>query len=159
MAMRNNVTRYLEARKVPFTIHQLPGSRKLSAQEVARELGLAPGAVFKTLVTSRTRPGKPVLALVAAPADLDLKALAAALGEKKVVMTTQREAEEITGLQAGGISALALLHRPFDVVLDSSALNYSEIYISGGQRGLSIGLAPAAFIALTDAKTAAIRKE
>ena len=55
-------------------------------------------------------------------------------------LPTEREAERLTGLQAGGISPLALLNRGFQVVLDESAQEHAEIYISGGQRGLDIRL-------------------
>jgi Cys-tRNA(Pro)/Cys-tRNA(Cys) deacylase len=71
-------------------------------------------------------------------------------------LPTQREAEKLTGLQAGGISPLALLNRGFQVILDASSVDNSEIHISGGQRGLNLRLPTAAFISLTGAKLAAI---
>jgi Cys-tRNA(Pro)/Cys-tRNA(Cys) deacylase len=80
------------------------------------------------------------------------------LGEKKVTLATEREAERITGLKTGGISPLALLHKPFDVVIDSSASRLEKIYISGGQRGLDIGIAPGAFREITGARAAPIRR-
>jgi Cys-tRNA(Pro)/Cys-tRNA(Cys) deacylase len=112
--------------------------------------------VYKTIVITREGKGKPVLAVVPGPYEVDLKALAKALGEKKVLLPTEREAEKLTGLQAGGISPLALLQRGFQVVLDESALAHAEIYISGGQRGLDIRLPVEALVALTNAKLAQI---
>ena len=100
-------------------------------------------------MVTRTKPGKAILALVPGPSLVDLKAVARILGEKKVQLPTEREAEILTGLQAGGISPLALLHRPFQVVIDQSAENLSMIYVSGGQRGLDIALAPADLLRLT----------
>jgi len=73
-------------------------------------------------------------------------------------LPTEREAEKITGLQAGGISPLALLQRGFQVVLDRSAQDFSEIYISGGQRGLNIRLPVEALVELTRARVAEISK-
>ena len=73
------------------------------------------------------------------------------MGEKKVYLPTEREAEQLTGLQAGGISPLALINKGFQVVLDSSAQNYPEIHVSGGQRGLNIKLAVADLAKLTNA--------
>jgi Cys-tRNA(Pro)/Cys-tRNA(Cys) deacylase len=73
-----------------------------------------------------------------------------------VLLPTEREAERLTGLQAGGISPLALLNRGFQVVIDTSAQAHDEIYISGGQRGLNIRLAPTDLARLTGARFANI---
>lgn len=153
--MRNNVTRLLEARKIPFTAYELP-PRKWSALEAAQQIGAPPQRVYKTLVVQRSGRGKAILALIPGPCRLDLKALARALGEKKVRLPTQRQAEHMTGLQAGGISPLALLHRPFQVVIDSRAEAQPEIIISGGQRGLNVQLPVAALVELTGAMLAPI---
>lgn len=151
----NNVTRLLDARKIPYTAFDLP-AEKLGAVEAAQILNVPAEQVFKTIVIKREGRGKPVLAVVPGPREVDLKALAKALGEKKMILTTQREAEQLTGLQAGGISPLALLNKGFQVVLDSSAADFAEIYISGGQRGLNIRLPVQALIDLTRARTAPI---
>ena len=78
--------------------------------------------------------------VIPGPNQVDLKAVATLLGEKKVYLPTEREAESLTGLQAGGISPLALLNKGFQVVLDASAREQAEIHVSGGQRGLNIRL-------------------
>jgi Cys-tRNA(Pro)/Cys-tRNA(Cys) deacylase len=67
--------------------------------------------------------------------------------------------EQITGLQAGGISPLALLNKGFQVVIDSSAKEHAEIHVSGGQRGLNLRLAVNDLIRLTNARLASIRQE
>ena len=87
-----------------------------------------------------------------------MKALASYLGEKKVYLPTEREAESLTGLQAGGISPLALLNKGFQVVLDASAQEQAEIHISGGQRGLNLRLPVEAIIRLTNARVASISR-
>ena len=84
------------------------------------------------------------------------KSLAAVLGEKKIHLPTQREAEQLTGLQAGGISPLALINKGFQVIIDQSAQNYSEIHISGGQRGLNIRLPVADLVGLVRARFAPV---
>lgn len=155
MTIRNNVTRLLDQRKIPYTTYELP-AEKLGALEVAELLNLDPGMVYKTIVVTREGKGKPILALVPGSREVNLKSLARTMGEKKLNLPTQREAEELTGLQAGGISALALLNRGFQVVVDSSAEALDEFYVSGGQRGLDIRLPVTAFISLTHAKTGAI---
>jgi Cys-tRNA(Pro)/Cys-tRNA(Cys) deacylase len=150
MAMRNNVTRLLDQRKIPYSAYELP-AEKLGALEAAQFLGVAAELVYKTIVVSREGKGKPVLALVSGTAEVDLKLLAKALMEKKLQLPTEKEAERITGLQAGGISPLALINRGFQVVLDVTAQRYAEIYVSGGQRGLNIRLSPTDLVKLTNA--------
>jgi Cys-tRNA(Pro)/Cys-tRNA(Cys) deacylase len=98
------------------------------------------------------------LAVIPGPNNVDLKLLAAALGEKKVHLPTERQAEQLTGLQAGGISPLALINKGFQVVIDSAAQSYDEIHISGGQRGLNIKLRVADLIKLTNARLASISR-
>jgi Cys-tRNA(Pro)/Cys-tRNA(Cys) deacylase len=153
--MVNNVTRFLDAKKVKYTAFETP-AEKLGALETAHFLKAPPGQVFKTIVVTRAKPGKPILAVIPGPNQVDLKALAAALGEKKVNLPTEREAEQLTGLQAGGISPLALLNKGFQVVLDAAAQGFVEIYVSGGQRGLNIRLPIKDLAALTNARFAPI---
>lgn len=155
MTIRNNITRLLDQRKIPYTAFELP-AEKLGAMDVAQILQVDPALVFKTIVITREGKGKPILALVPGPLEVDLKSLAKVLGEKKLNLPTQSEAERLTGLQAGGISPLALLNRGFQVVVDESARALQEIYISGGQQGLNIRLLVPALISLTGARLGAI---
>jgi Cys-tRNA(Pro)/Cys-tRNA(Cys) deacylase len=150
MTTTNNVTRFLDSRKVKYIAHELP-AEKLGAVEAAQHMGVSPEQVFKTIVIVREKK-KPVLAVIPGPRVVDLKLLAAFLGEKKVSLPTEREAEQLTGLQAGGISPLALINKGFQVVIDASAQNYPEIHISGGQRGLNIRLPVKDLAALTNAR-------
>jgi Cys-tRNA(Pro)/Cys-tRNA(Cys) deacylase len=137
MPTTNNVTRFLDSKKVKYTAFELP-AEKLGALETARRLNVPLEQVFKTIVATRDKPGKPILAVIPGNCALDLKALAAVLGEKKIHLPTQREAEQLTGLQAGGISPLALINKGFQVIIDQSAQSFTEIHVSGGQRGLNI---------------------
>jgi Cys-tRNA(Pro)/Cys-tRNA(Cys) deacylase len=155
--VKNNITRLLEARKVPYTAFELP-AEKLGAERTAELLGIPLKQVFKTIVVAREGRGKPILALVPGSEEVDLKALARALNEKKLSLPTEREAERLTGLQVGGISPLALLNRGFQVVLDITAQDFSEMHISGGQRGLNIRLPVMAVVEITHAILAPITK-
>ena len=154
MAVSNNVTRLLDSKKIPYRAFEL-SAEKHSALETAHQLDVDPGLVYKTIVVSRQR-GKPILAVIPGPNRVDLKLLAATLGEKKLFLPTEREAEALTGLQAGGISPLALLNKGFQVVIDSSAETHPEIHVSGGQRGLNLRLPVKALAELTRARFAAI---
>jgi len=151
----NNVTRFLDSRKVRYTAFETP-PEKLGALETAHFLDVEPASVFKTIVVTRDKPKKPLLVVVPGPSNVDLKLLASALGEKKVHLPTEREAEQLTGLQAGGISPLALINKGFQVVVDSSAQNFTEIHVSGGQRGVNIRLSPNDLAKLTNARFAQV---
>ena len=152
MPFRNNVTRLLDARKVAYEVFELP-PEKHSAEETAVLLGVPEDYVYKTLVVLREPKGKkPLLVLTPAGRELNLKALAASLREKKLHMAAQREAESLTGLQVGGISALALLNRGFEIALEKSALELPYIHISAGQRGANLRLQVADLVKLTNAR-------
>jgi Cys-tRNA(Pro)/Cys-tRNA(Cys) deacylase len=157
MTITNNVTRFLDARKVAYTAHELP-AEKLGAVEAAQHIGVSPDQVFKTIVIMREKK-KPVLAVIPGPRVVDLKLLAAFLGEKRVSLPTEREAEQLTGLQAGGISPLALINKGFQVVIDAAAQGYGQIYISGGQRGLDIQLPVADLAKLVNARFGNVSRE
>lgn len=151
MTITNNVTRMLEAKKIKFSAHALP-EEKLGAKEAAQLIGVPAEVVFKTIVAVRTTPGKPILAVVPGDRELNLKMLAKAVGEKKIKTATHQQAESLTGLQTGGISPLALVNKGFQVIVDQSAQSHDAIYVSGGQRGLNIEIAPKDLIQLTRAR-------
>lgn len=151
----NNVTRFLASHKVTYEAFELP-PEKLSALDVAHLIGVEPDSVFKTIVVTRDKPKKPLLVVVPGPSVVDLKLLASAMGERKVHLPTERQAEQLTGLQAGGISPLALINKGFQVVIDSSAQDFLEIHISGGQRGLNIRLSVNQLARLTNARFALV---
>jgi Cys-tRNA(Pro)/Cys-tRNA(Cys) deacylase len=154
MPKSNNITRLLDSRRIPYQVFELT-PEKHGARQTARLLGVDADLVYKTIVVIRPK-GKPVLAVIPGPQRVDLKLLANALGEKKVSLSTEQEAERLTGLLAGGISPLALLNKGFQVVIDSAARDLSEIHISGGERGLNIRLPVRALADLTRARFAGI---
>jgi Cys-tRNA(Pro)/Cys-tRNA(Cys) deacylase len=155
MTVVNNVTRLLDSRRIPYRAFELP-AEKHGALETAILLGVDPALVYKTIVVLRPKPARPLLAVIPGPNRVDLKLLAAALGEKKVSLPTEREAEALTGLQAGGISPLALINKGFQVVIDAAAQRREEIHVSGGQRGLNIRLSVQALADLTRARFAQV---
>ena len=157
MPKKNNVTRLLDQRKIKYQVFELP-PEKLGAEETAEILRVPLDIILKTIVVRRDDPGKPILAVVPGTGEVDLKALAKGIGEKKVFLTTQKEAESLTKLQVGGISPLALLNRGFQIVIDRSVVDHQAIHISGGQRGINIRLSSSDLIKLTNAKTAPITR-
>jgi Cys-tRNA(Pro)/Cys-tRNA(Cys) deacylase len=157
MAIVNNVTRLLDQQHIAYEAFELP-PEKLGARETAALLGLDPAVVFKTIVVTRDKPQRPLLIVVPGDCVVDLKLVAAAVGEKKVYLPTEREAEALTGLQAGGISPLALLNKGFRVLIDDSAQRQASIHVSGGQRGLNIRLPLGDLLKLTGAQLAPVSR-
>jgi Cys-tRNA(Pro)/Cys-tRNA(Cys) deacylase len=121
--------------------------------EAAEALGVEPARVFKTLLASLD--GRLVVGIVPVSGQLDLKALARALGGSKAVMAEVTAAERATGYVAGGISPIGQ-KRAHPTVLDASALEHDTILVSGGRRGFDLELAPHDLVAVTGAVTATI---
>ncbi len=150
-APKTNAMRALDARKVQYTT--LTYSPEIhSADEAAEALGVDPDLVYKTLVVlPESGQGRPLLVMVPGTHELDLKVLGQAVGEKKLRMASQKEAESLTGLLVGGISALALLNKNFRIFVDEGAPGHPLVYINGGQRGLNLRLASRDLLAVTGA--------
>lgn len=148
---KTNAMRALDRRKIPYETYEFSDEIR-SADGVAATLGLPEAEVFKTLVVLPAAHGKKaMLVMLPASKELELRRFARAVGEKSVRMATQREAEQLTGLKVGGISALALLGKPFTVYLDRSAAALDMLYVSGGQRGLDLRLRVVDLVAVTGA--------
>ena len=151
--IRTQATRALDARKIAYTVHQFPESIR-EAEQVAASLNIPPEQVFKTLVLVREDDprARPILYIVPANYEVDLRQFAKVLGVKSVRMATYELAEKLTGLKVGGISALALLNKPFVVYLDSEAQQFSEILVSAGQRGVDIQMKVSDLLTVTGAQ-------
>lgn len=146
-----NSMRLLESRRIPYEVFYYD-SHIRDARQVAESMSLPAAEVFKTLVAKVPSSQKPILVMLPADTTLNLKALAKSLGEKKAALASQAEAESMSGLQVGGISALALTQKNWDVYLDRRAADKERIVISAGQRGLQLRLATNALIKLLDCK-------
>jgi Cys-tRNA(Pro)/Cys-tRNA(Cys) deacylase len=127
----------------PETIHDAPG--------VAAHAGIPVGEVFKTLVIVPEGSARPALILLPGDRVLDLKQAARAMGVKRAEMASHAEAEKLTGLKVGGISALALTHRRWPVFLDRHADGLESFVVSAGQRGVNVRIRVSDFVTLTDA--------
>ena len=158
MMIANNVTRLLDNRKINYKTFGLP-RQKLGAEQTASLLNVPLSIIFKSIVIERVTPGKPILAVVPGDKEVNLKALAKVVGEKKVITATQKNAERLTKLQAGGISPLALINRGFEVVIDNSVLDQESVHISGGELGVNIRLRSRDLVDLTQAAVAKISRE
>lgn len=143
--------RLLEQKRIEHEVFSFDDSVR-SALEVARLTGVPPEQVLKTLVIEHDPPkGRPFLVMVPSSMEVDLKLLAASLGVKKLRMASHRDAERYTGLQVGGISALALIGRGFEVLLEETAALFDEVLVSAGQRGVDVRVSVTDLVELTSA--------
>lgn len=157
--IKTNAMRMLEAQKVAYEAKVYDDSQEFhSADEAAALIGAPVEQVYKTLVVlSEDAPKgggrkKPMLVMVASDREVDLRLLAKSVGEKKLRMATKKEAEQLTGAQIGGISALAQLNKGFEILLDARAMELERIHVSGGVRGVDIALQVVDLVRVTRAK-------
>jgi Cys-tRNA(Pro)/Cys-tRNA(Cys) deacylase len=150
-------TALLEREGIPHTVHTYAHDPQHESygSEASEALGVAPERVLKTLIAGVD--GTLTVGVVPVSRQLDLKALAAAVGGKKATMADPAAAERATGYVVGGISPLGQRKR-LRVVIDSSALEFPTVYCSGGRRGLELELAPADLVRLAHATVAPISR-
>jgi len=148
--------RVLQEAGVVHTVREYvhdPRSELSFGMEAAQALGVDPARVLKTLLAEVD--GALVVAVVPVTGELDLKALAAAVGGKRATMAEPAAAERATGYVVGGISPLGQRRR-LPTVVDESALAHGTVLVSAGRRGADVELAPADLVALTGATTARV---
>ena len=145
----------LTAAGVAYTVHSYDHdpAHPSYGEEAAQAMGVSPDRVFKTLVADVD--GALTVAVVPVAGQLDLKALAAAVGGKRAAMADPALAERTTGYVRGGISPLGQRTR-LRTVVDAAALDHPSVLVSAGRRGLDVALAPADLVALTGAVVAPV---
>jgi Cys-tRNA(Pro)/Cys-tRNA(Cys) deacylase len=151
MSVKTNAMRVLDQRKIAYEVHEYSPEIH-SAVEAAQAMGRSPECVYKTLVVMRDTPRKPLLVMAPGDRELDLRVLAKSTGDKKLRMATQKEAESLTGLLVGGIGALALLNRGFEIWIDSAAQAHERICVNAGQRGINLELRVDDLVKVTGAR-------
>jgi len=136
---------------IQFTLNEYdhdPGIRGFG-QEAAQKLGLPENQIFKTLVVDIQGKGLAV-AVVPVSEQLDLKAVAKALGGKKASMADKGRVEKNTGYLTGGVSPIGQ-KKMLPTLIDASAKEFEQIWVSGGRRGLQISLSPSDLAQMTRA--------
>jgi Cys-tRNA(Pro)/Cys-tRNA(Cys) deacylase len=149
----------LEQAGVPHTVHTYehdPSTAIGYGLEAAQVLGIPAEQVYKTLMADVD--GTLTVAVVPVTGKLDLKALAAAVGGKKAAMADPTVAERVTGYVVGGISPLGQ-KTAHPTVVDETVVLFDTVYVSGGRRGMDIGLSPDDLVTLTDAVVADIARD
>lgn len=150
---KTNAVRIMENQKIPFELleYSVEGGQT-SAADAAAKTGVPEERTFKTLVARGDRTGV-LMACVPGGRELDLKALAAASGNKKIEMVHVTEITQLTGYVKGGCSPVGA-KKKYPVYIDESALSFDYITINAGQRGLLFKLSPEDLIRAAEAKTA-----
>lgn len=156
MASKTNAMRILDKAKIEYTIREYPQDGPVAAVDVADYLGQPTDRLFKTLVTTDNHQGYYVFCL---PGDheLDLKKAASIVGAKKIEMLKQKDLQKLTGYIHGGCSPIGM-KKLFETVIDSSALEWETIYVSGGKIGMQIEVDPRVLETLIHATFASITK-
>jgi Cys-tRNA(Pro)/Cys-tRNA(Cys) deacylase len=150
---RTNVMRILQSLSVPFDVATYPVSEEhVDAATVAREMGVSPDIVFKTLVARDDR-NEVIVFCVPGAAELDLKKAARAAGAKKVELIGLKELTPLTGYVRGGCSPVGMKKR-YPTWIDEIASTFGRIYVNAGMRGAQVLLAPADLLRAADARYA-----
>ncbi len=157
MASKTNAMRLLDSKKVNYTIREYPENRPIAAVDVAAYFEQPADRLFKTLVTTDNNHGYYVFCL---PGDheLNLKKAAVTVGVKKIEMLKQKDLLKLTGYVHGGCSPIGM-KKVFPTVVDSTALDWETIFVSGGKVGLQIEINPRDFEKLIDVKFEKVTKE
>jgi len=153
--MKTNAARLLDTLGIRYALRDYDVDEDdLSAESVARKVGLPPERVFKTLVV-RAESKAVLLALVAAHHELDLKALARVAGEKKVDTVPLKDVQPLTGYIRGGVTALGC-RKPYPVIVDASFVSFETVAVSAGIRGTQLVLDPNDYVRATSARSGPI---
>lgn len=147
----------LTALGITYTVHtyEHDASAPSYGLEAATALGLDPECVFKTLIADAD--GQLVVGIVPVDGQLHLRALASAVDAKKATMADPSAAQRSSGYVLGGISPIGQ-KRQLITVIDETAQLFDVVYVSGGKRGMDIGIAPDDLARATNATFAAIAK-
>jgi Cys-tRNA(Pro)/Cys-tRNA(Cys) deacylase len=138
---KTNTARLLDSLKIDYKISEYEiDESDLSAESVAKKVGLPPEQIFKTLVARGDKTGV-LMTCIPGNAELDLKAIASISGNKKVEMVHVKEIQQLTGYIRGGVSPIGS-KKSYPIFLDESAMKLPFISISAGQRGIQIFISP-----------------
>ena len=157
MSTKTNAARILDAASIPYQLREYEvDENDLSAPHVAQKIGMPPEQVFKTLVARGDRNGV-VMASIPADSELNLKALAAASGNKSVELVAVKEVLPLTGYIRGGVSPIGA-RKAYPFLLDETAILFEVISVSAGVRGCQLVLAPDDLIRVTGGIYASIAR-
>jgi Cys-tRNA(Pro)/Cys-tRNA(Cys) deacylase len=154
---KTNAARFLDSLKIDYKLLEYEiDESDLSAESVAKKVGLPPEQVFKTLVARGDKTGV-LMTCIPGNTELDLKAMAMVSGNKKVEMVHVKEIQQLTGYIRGGVSPIGT-KKQYPIFLDESAIRFPFISISAGVRGSQIFISPRDLIKTLDVKLCKIAR-
>ncbi|MFL5322534.1 MAG: Cys-tRNA(Pro) deacylase [Myxococcaceae bacterium] len=155
--MKTNAARILDGLKIAYELRDYEvDENDLSAETVARKVGMPPEQVFKTLVVRGDRHGI-CLAVVPGHMEVDLKALARLTGDRKADTVPLKEVQPLTGYIRGGVTVFGG-KKDYPVLVDESMQRFDKVAVSAGVRGTQIVLAPSDYLRASKARTGVISK-
>lgn len=155
--MKTNAIRLLESLGIPYELREYTvDPEDLAAESVAAKIGMPPEQVFKTLLARGDRNGS-CFAVIPGNTELDLKALAAVSGNRKVELAALKEVQPLTGYIRGGVTVLGA-KKAYSVYADETIELWDRISISAGVRGTQVILRPADYLRATVATLADIAR-
>jgi Cys-tRNA(Pro)/Cys-tRNA(Cys) deacylase len=155
---KTNACRILDSLGIAYTLRDYEvDPDDLSAEAVAAKVGMPPEQVFKTLAVRGDRNGVSV-AVIPGNFELDLKALAALTGDRKVELLPLKEVQSVTGYIRGGVTALGM-KKDYPVFVDETMEIWDEVAVSAGVRGTQIVLSPAEYLRATSATIGEIARQ
>jgi Cys-tRNA(Pro)/Cys-tRNA(Cys) deacylase len=155
--MKTNAVRLLESVGVQYELREYEvDPEDLTAEIVAAKIGMAPEQVFKTLLARGDRNGL-CFAVIPANTELDLKALAAVAGDRKMELVPVKELQGLTGYIRGGVTVLGA-KKAFPVIADETIQLWDAISVSAGVRGTQMILRPEDYLRVTEAVMADIAR-
>jgi Cys-tRNA(Pro)/Cys-tRNA(Cys) deacylase len=158
LSTKTNAVRVLDNLQISYELREYEvDPEDLSAETVARKIGLPIEQVFKTLVAEGDRSGV-CLAVIPGNFQLDLKALAKQTGDRKIDTVALKDVQPLTGYIRGGVTALAC-KKDYPVYVDEVAQLFEVISVSAGMRGLQILLNPADYVRAVSGVYAEISRE
>lgn len=155
---KTNVHRLLDKEKIAYKIYEYNWKEdRLDGETAANEMNIPLEKVFKTLVTVGDKAG-PLVAVICAKDELNLKKLAKVSGNKKIDMLPMKDLEKTTGYIRGGCSPIGM-KKSYPTYIDAAAKNLEMLVVSAGKRGSQVELSPADLKAMTEAEYAELRAE
>ncbi|MFT9817334.1 Cys-tRNA(Pro) deacylase [Lysinibacillus sp. NPDC056185] len=152
---KTNAIRLLEQQKIQFEVIEYEtGDGQVDGISVAEKIGHPVSRVFKTLV-AKASAQKLFVFVIPVADELDLKAAAKVVGEKKIDMLPVKELLSYTGYIRGGCSPIGM-KKLYPTVIDASAQEQGSIIVSAGKIGMQIHVQLDDLVAATKAKLAPI---
>ncbi|MCS4486439.1 Cys-tRNA(Pro) deacylase [Staphylococcus americanisciuri] len=154
-AKKTNAMRILDRAKIDYEMRTFTvGDEHIEGSEVAERIGVAEAQVFKTLVLTNGKREYFVF-VIPVSGHLDMKAAAASVNEKKLNLMPLDDLKKVTGYVRGGCSPIGMKTK-FMTVIDAAVEHIDQVFVSAGQRGVQMGVAPNDLIQVAEAKVATV---